>query len=69
MTDTTKSEALSDADLDGVQGGMGNFEIQDLTARKTDGSSKGIVLSSESEEPNLKRERDEKGYLIITMEN
>jgi hypothetical protein len=67
-TDAPQAEELTTEELDDVQGGLGNFEIQDF--RKTgDRPSKGIVLSSETEEPNLKQERDKNGYLIITMEN
>lgn len=45
MTDKTKPEALTDADLDDVQGGAAKQYV-----KQTD--SKGVVLSSESHEPN-----------------
>ncbi|OAN70763.1 hypothetical protein A8B78_04750 [Jannaschia sp. EhC01] len=41
MSDKTKTQELTDADLEGAQGGLGNFEIQDLMARKSPGTRGG----------------------------
>lgn len=60
MTDKSKTEELTDADLDNVQG---------AGSRVKQTGDKGVVLSSETFEPNIKGKRDDKGYLIITMEN
>lgn len=73
MTDKSKTDApeieeLSAEDLDAVNGGylkIGDIAGESIVKRDV----KGVVLSSESEEPSFKRERDEKGYLIITMED
>ncbi|MBY4893244.1 hypothetical protein KUL25_10755 [Rhodobacteraceae bacterium N5(2021)] len=41
MSDKYKTQELTDADLEGAQGGLGNFEIQDLMARKSQAMQPG----------------------------
>lgn len=62
MTDKSKTEKLSDAELDDVQGGYTEIE---WNVRKDSGEAH---LKGEKGE-GLKQQRDDKGYLIITMEN
>ncbi|MBY4891839.1 hypothetical protein KUL25_03575 [Rhodobacteraceae bacterium N5(2021)] len=62
MTDKAKTETLTDADLDDVQGG---YEKIEWTVRKDSGEAhlKG------ADGKGLKQQRDGDGYLKITMEN
>ncbi|OAN73569.1 hypothetical protein A8B78_18415 [Jannaschia sp. EhC01] len=62
MTDKSKTENLTDADLDDVQGGFQKIEV---TVRKDSGEAH----LKDADGKGLKQQRDGDGYLIITMEN
>ncbi len=71
MTDKSKIEELTDADLDGVQGGAGKFEQR----RAGSGASqvkqvggKGVVLSSETETTYLKDSKETNKGIVVSSE-